>query len=73
MVVKDFKEHYRDVVSGGGVKVITKRKDLIPAINNYLEHPEEDRAGRAQSCKNIITYLDGSSCKRTFEVIQSLV
>jgi len=73
MVVKDFKEHYRDVVSGGGVRVIKKRKDLIPTINDYLEHPEKDRAGRVQSCKNIITTLDGDAGKKTFEVIQSLI
>lgn len=73
MVVKDFKEHYRDIVSGGGVRVIKNRPDLIPAINDYLEHPEKDRAGRVQSCKNIITYLDGSACQRTMEEIQKLV
>ncbi len=73
MVVKDFKEHYRDIVSGGGVRVIKKRPDLIPAINDYLEHPEKDRDGRVQSCKNIISFLDGSSCHRTMEEIQKLV
>jgi hypothetical protein len=73
MVVKDFKEHYRDIVSGGGVRVIKKRPDLIPAINDCMEHPEKDRAGRVQSCQNIITFLDGSSCQRTMEEIQKLV
>ncbi len=73
MVVKDFKEHYRDLAAPGGVKVVRKREELIPAINDYLEHPEKDRAKRVESCRAIITTLNGDASKKTFEIIQNLV
>lgn len=72
-VFRDFKEHYKDLTAHGGVRVVKKRHDLIPVINDYLEHPEKDRAARIESCKTIMTTLEGDASEKTMEVIINLV
>lgn len=72
-VVRDFKEHYADLVRGGGVRIVRRRGQLIPAINDYLAHPEKDREGRRRSCEIILTTLAGDASKKTFAVIKSLL
>lgn len=72
-VVRDFHEHYADLVRGGGVRVARNRRELIGAITDSLEHPEKDREGRKRSCERILTTLKGDASRKTFDVIRTLV
>ncbi len=72
-VVRDLNEHYQDLVRDGGIRVVAHRRDLVPAINQYLEHPEYDREERRLGCERLMTTLTGDATKKTFDVIASLV
>lgn len=72
-VVRDFREHYRDLVRGGGVRVVRHRRDLIPTIQDSLADPERDHDGRQRSCEIIMTTLKGDASEKTFAVIKKLV
>jgi len=72
-VVRDFKEHYADLLSGGGVRVVKNKKQLISAINDYLKHPEKEKEGRIKSCEIIMTTLAGDASKKTFEIIEKIL
>ncbi len=71
-VVRDFQEHYRDLVRGGGVRVVTRRRDLLPTIHDSLANPARDRDHRRRSCATIMTTLAGDASEKTFDVICSL-
>lgn len=72
-VVRDFKEHYADLLSGGGIRVVKNKKQLVSAINEYLKNPEKDKAGREKSCEIIMTFLDGNASRRVFGVIEKIL
>lgn len=71
-VVRDFQEHYQDLVRGGGVRVVRRRRELIPAIQDALAHPEKERDGRRKSCEIVMTTLGGDASQKTFEVLRDL-
>jgi hypothetical protein len=72
-VVRDFREHYQDLVRGGGVRIVERRRDLLPAINDSLAHPEKDRDGRRKSCEIIMTTLMGDASAKTLDVLRQLL
>ena len=42
------KNHLRNIVETGGVRLVRSEKELIKALNDYLAHPTKDAEGRAR-------------------------
>ncbi len=68
-VVKDFKEHYKDIISESGTTVVRNKKQLLYAVNQYLKNPKLNRKGRKKTCQKMLTYLDGKCRERVFQQI----
>lgn len=73
MVVRDFREHYADLLRGGGIAVARNPRQLVQQINEYLAHPEKDRDGRRKSAEIIATTLAGDVSDLTLKVFQRLL
>lgn len=73
MVVRDFREHYADLLRGGGIAVARSPTALIRAIREYLEHPTKDRDGRRRSAEIIATTLAGDASERVLRALRDLV
>ena len=71
-VYRDFSQHYRYLTSSGGTSLVKRASQLIPTINNYLDHPEHKSAERAATIRSLITYTDGSSSKRLLDLIKKI-
>lgn len=70
MVYRDFQQHYPDIVSGGATKVAYNARQLVQALQNYLEHPEEQRSERAATATKIVTITDGTASQKMLELIK---
>jgi CDP-glycerol glycerophosphotransferase len=55
-----------------GPKVQTQ-DELLLAIENYLNNPEQDAEFRAKIKKRFHKYTDGKACERTYELIKELL
>lgn len=73
MVVRDFREHYADLLRGGGIAVARSPRQLVAQTSEYLEHPEKDRDGRRRSAEIITTTLAGNACPRVLAALRQLV
>ena len=73
MVYRDFQQHYNDIVNDGATKVVTNKKQLINALRNYLQHPEEDQQNRAKTLQKMIMITDGTASEKMYMFIKSLV
>lgn len=68
-VYRDFKEHYKDIIEEKGAMVVRNRKQLVWAVNQYLENPRLNQNGRRKTCAKMITFLDGQCSQRVFNYI----
>jgi len=68
-VVKDFKEHYKEIINEKGTTVVKNKKQLLSAVNQYLIRPELNHKARIKTCKKMLTYLDGKARERVFQYI----
>jgi len=68
-VYRDFKEHYKDIITERGTRVVKNKKQLLSAVNFYLARPEADREARSKTCQKMITFLDGKCSERVFNHI----
>ncbi|TSC71563.1 MAG: hypothetical protein G01um101438_1037 [Parcubacteria group bacterium Gr01-1014_38] len=73
MVVRDFREHYADLLRGGGIAVARSPRKLIELIRTYLENPTKDREGRRRSAEIIATTLAGDASERVLHILKALV
>jgi hypothetical protein len=73
MVARDFKEHYADMLRGGGIAVARNPRQLIAQINEYLAHPEKDGEGRRKSAEIIATSIAGDASSKVVHTIQKLL
>lgn len=73
MVVRDFREHYADLLRGGGIAVARSPRQLVRHILAYLERPHTDNGGRRKSAEIIATTADGDSSTRVLSVLRTLV
>lgn len=71
-VFQDFQEHYVDLISDGATAVVTSKRELIQAVQKYLDHPELDRAARAKTLKKMITTTDGTASQKVFQKIKEV-
>lgn len=72
MVVRDFREHYADLVRGGGIAIARNPRALVSQITEYWKNPAADHAGRIRSAERIATTLAGDATKRVLEVLRRL-
>ncbi|MBU0750272.1 CDP-glycerol glycerophosphotransferase family protein, partial [Patescibacteria group bacterium] len=63
------KDHYQRILDTGGTKEVYTEKELISAIQEYIRHPEADKAGRARIVDEQCYRLDGKSGRRVGEYI----
>ncbi len=63
------RNHYQRVVRSGGLRVALEEVELVPFINDYLENPDSDRAGRARLVKDICGTVDGRAAKRLSDAL----
>lgn len=73
MVVRDFKEHYADLVRGGGITVAQNPQELVAALRAYLADPSKNHEGRRRSAEIIATTLAGDASARVLDVLQRIV
>lgn len=62
-------DHYRNILTTGGVKTAENREELIADINRYLVCPEDDREGRKRIINEQCWRLDGKSGLRIASVV----
>lgn len=68
--VLDRHDHYRELASTGGVRLVNDMDDLVSAINAYLENPRLDSEGRKRMREEQIQFFDDLSGKRVAETIK---
>lgn len=73
MVYRDFQQHYKDIIEGGGTTIVNSDKELISAINAYLEDPSIKRTEREQTVKKLLTYTDGKSALRLKDYLKQII
>jgi len=64
---------YRPIVESGGVRLAHTPQQCIELINQYLENPQLDAAGRAWIRENDCGPLDGRAGERVARVLAGLV
>lgn len=72
MVVRDFKQHYADLLSGGGIAVARNGAQLVAQIREYLEAPSKDSAGRRRSAEIIAGTVAGDARQRVLATLKTL-
>lgn len=61
--------HFRNVMATGGVRVIEKKENLIPAIREYLDSPTKDHAGRKRLREDVFGFTDRRNAERIVKEI----
>ncbi|OGZ97800.1 MAG: hypothetical protein A3J10_01940 [Candidatus Sungbacteria bacterium RIFCSPLOWO2_02_FULL_54_10] len=56
--------HYRAALASGGIRLVENADALAAQARAYLEHPVQDRKGRARLAREQCAYLDGKSGER---------
>lgn len=68
--IPDAHDHYRELESAGGVKLVYTIDELVQAINFYLKNPDADHEGRKRICKEQIEFTDGLNGTRAADFIR---
>ncbi len=71
MVYRDFKQHYRDIITSQATKVVYSSDQLITAVCDYLDYPQHDQLERQRTLKKIITTTDGTASKKVLDLIKN--
>ncbi len=58
------KEHYKEALSTGGIRLVQNVEELITSVNEYLNDPSVDSAARARLAKGQCFFQDGKSGER---------
>lgn len=66
-------DHFKPVISSGGVKLALSKEDLIEAIKLYLDNPNLDKENRKKLVKLECFKIDGKSTQRLTEVILKMI
>jgi len=66
-------DHVRRVITTGGMKVASSFEDLLRYTNEYLKHPEEDRAGRKKIVAENAYAIDGGAGERVANEVLSML
>lgn len=65
--------HYQMISKIGGIKIVERRAEFLPAIKNYLAQPECDMAERAILRREIFGFTDGKNSARIMEEIKKQI
>ena len=58
------KEHYKEALLTGGIRLVQNVEELITSVNEYLNNPSVDRVARARLAKEQCFFQDGKSGER---------
>lgn len=72
MVFRDFNQHYRDIISMNGTSVVHNKSQLIKAVTNYLNYPQQQSEERQQTLRKMITTTDGTASQKVLNIIKRL-
>ncbi len=73
MIVRDFREHYADLLRGGGIRVARNPALLVSEVQASLANPARDHEGRRRSAETIAGTLAGDSAERVLRALRPLV
>jgi hypothetical protein len=63
------REHYVPITNSGGVKLVFSKKELVIAINRYLDHPEDDQEKRSKMLGLYDPFRDGNAGIRSANAV----
>lgn len=69
-VYRDFKQHYRYIISGHATALVHNKQELIAAVQTYLAAPTLHHAQRQATLKSLITYTDGGNSRRLLNFVK---
>lgn len=69
MVVRDFQQHYHDLISDGATYVVTSKKQLVSCVADALNNPHAKDAAQGITVKKMITTTDGTAGKQVLDFI----
>ncbi len=72
MVYRDFKQHYKDLISDGATYVAHSKQELLDSIKDALINPHAKDAARDVTVKKMITTTDGTASKKVLAYITAL-
>lgn len=72
MVYRDFKQHYRYITDDGATTIVTNKRQLINAINIYLDNPSHHSQQRLQTARNLLTYTNGTAGQKLLKLIKQI-
>lgn len=72
MVVRDFQQHYHDLISDGATYVVTSKKQLVSSVADALNNPHRKDATRDITVKKMITTTDGTAGKQVLACIMNI-
>lgn len=72
MVYRDFNQHYRDITSINSASVVHNKSQLIKAVTNYLNNPQQHCEERQRTLRKIITTTDGTASQKVLNTIKRL-
>ena len=61
--------NYINITKSGGVRIVFSRKELVAAINLYLDHPEDDRRKRLKMLGLYDPFRDGKAANRSANAV----
>ncbi len=73
MVMLPDHDHYKAIEASGGVKLVGSMNHMISAINDYLDNPKLDAAGRERLRREQVVLMDGQSGHRIAELIKKVL
>lgn len=62
-------DHFRPVMTSGGIRIATNFQELRDSLNDYMQNPHKDREGRREIISRECWKLDGQSSVRLLEVL----
>ncbi len=72
MVYRDFKQHYKDLISDGATYVVRSNQELLNSIRDALINPHAKDIERNITVKKMITTTDGTASEKVLNSIISL-
>lgn len=63
------RDHYKNVIKTGGVRIAKSGDELVSYIDGYLVDPSMDTAGRKELRDKLLFRLDGKSAQRVAEAV----
>ena len=69
VIVRDFKEHYRDVTQDDPTYVVHSKRELKDALRETLNNPMTKKDAWQKTLQRMITTLDGTASEKVLQAI----